>query len=71
MILIMYSLICFTDFLPDAELRFDIGYVSIIILSIHLLLNLTLMAVTGVRRVILKVKQIKHRLKLKAIHAKV
>ena len=69
--LIMYTNLCFTNFVHDPVLRFNIGYVTITIVSIHLLLSLSLIVFQTVKRVIIKVKQIKYRLKLKAIKQKV
>lgn len=38
--LVMYTLICFTPFLPDLEMRFRLGYICIGIISVHLLVSL-------------------------------
>ena len=45
MMLIMYTNLCFTDFVPNPVYRFGIGYVTISIISTNLLVNLILIAV--------------------------
>ena len=38
--LVMYTIFTFSPWVPDAELRYQIGYVTIAIISLHLFVNL-------------------------------
>ena len=48
--LIMYSIICFTDFVPDANNRYGIGYVSIGLIGIHFTVNIAILLKTSGRQ---------------------
>ena len=37
---VMYTIICFSPFVPDLEVKHGIGYICMAIISIHLLVNL-------------------------------
>jgi len=41
--LVMYHLICFTPFVPDAEVRFRLGYSVCSVIAVHLLVSLGLL----------------------------
>ena len=43
LLLIMYTMLCFTDFVPDVKMQYNVGYVSCTLLVGHLLVNLALM----------------------------
>ena len=46
LMLTMYTMICFSPFVPDVLTRFKLGYVTILIVCVHLLLNLTIIFIT-------------------------
>ena len=62
-IFVSYTVMCFSDFVPDPETRFYIGYVSIGIVCIHLFISLGFMAAESYHLITLKIKKliIKHR----------
>ena len=39
LMMIMYSIICFSPLVPDVKVRFQLGYICIIAISLHLLVN--------------------------------
>ena len=39
LMVIMYSIICFSPLVPDVEVRFQLGYICIIAISLHFLVN--------------------------------
>ena len=47
---IMYTMMMFTDFVPDLDTRKIIGYVSIVLVSLHLLLSFGVMLVDSAIR---------------------
>ena len=47
---IMYTMMMFTDFLPDLDARKIIGYVSIVLVSLHLLVSFAVMLVDSAIR---------------------
>lgn len=57
LLLIMYTIICFTDFVPTIEIRFRIGYLSCALIMIHLLVNLTILATVSVKKMFLSTKR--------------
>ena len=46
LIMTMYTMICFSPFVPDVLTRFKLGYVTIFIVCTHLLINLTIIFIT-------------------------
>ena len=40
LMLTVYTFVCFTPFVPDVETKFYIGYVSIFIVILHLVVNI-------------------------------
>jgi hypothetical protein len=61
--LIMYSIICFTDFIPDINIRYQLGYVSIILICIHFTVNVVVLLKTNFRQLILVLKRYLKRMK--------
>ncbi len=47
LLLIMYIMMCFTDFVPDLQTQYGIGYVACILVVGHLLVNLGIMLTTS------------------------
>ena len=47
LLLIMYTMMCFTDFVADLETQYSIGYVSCSLIVGHLLANLGIMLTTS------------------------
>ena len=39
---VMYTIMCFSDWVPDASMRFNVGYLCIICISLHLVVNLAI-----------------------------
>ena len=52
LMLTLYTFICFSPFVPDVEMRFAIGYFAIATVSLHLVVNFTLIG----RETYLKIK---------------
>ncbi len=40
LMIIMYTIICFSEFVPDVEIRFAIGYITIFMVVLHLAVNI-------------------------------
>ena len=49
MLLTLYTIMCFSDWLDDLEVQFKIGYVACALIGFHFGLNLFLIIVTTVR----------------------
>jgi hypothetical protein len=56
LVMIMYTMMLFTDFVPDLETRQYIGYVSIVLVAIHLLVCFSVMIIDSLRRMCDRVK---------------
>ena len=37
---VMYTMICFTPFVPDVQVKFFFGYITIAVISLHLMVSL-------------------------------
>ena len=48
LVLTLYTIICFSDWQSDVELKMKIGYVACALVSFHFLLNLMLMTSTTI-----------------------
>ena len=57
LLLIMYTMICFTDLVPTIEIRFGVGYVSCALVLIHLLVNLMIMLSESVKKTFMCIKR--------------
>ncbi len=57
LLLIMYSMMCFTDFVPDLETQYGIGYVACSLIVGHLLVNLGIMIITSFKLITLRFKR--------------
>jgi hypothetical protein len=64
LLFVLYTMMLFSDFVPEIDMRFNIGYASIAIVSLHLFVNLILILVSVGRKIVLKIKnwyiRIKH-----------
>ena len=47
-LLIMYTMMCFTDFVADLETQYKVGFVSCGLVVGHLLINVSIMLKTSV-----------------------
>ena len=56
LMMIMYTFLCFTDFVPNLETQFTVGYVSCGIVMLHLLVCLGIMSVGSFRNIRLRVQ---------------
>jgi len=43
LMLLLYTVICFTPWIPEVEIKVNIGYLSCLLVTLHLVLNLALM----------------------------
>jgi hypothetical protein len=59
MLLTLYCMMCFTDFVPDVETQFNLGWVCCFIVTFHFLLNLFFMLKSNVHVIGLKIKKCK------------
>jgi hypothetical protein len=57
LLLIMYTMMCFTDFVPDLETQYGIGYVACSLVVAHLLVNLGIMLTASFRLLTLRFKK--------------
>ena len=57
-VLTLYTVMCFTGFVPESLLQFNVGYVSCALVVGHLLINLSIMVMGSVNKLILKLKRI-------------
>ncbi len=64
-VLTLYTMMCFTFFIPDEIMRFYLGYFSCFLVVIHLLVNLSIMLVGSMQKLILNLKRLLYRLKVK------
>ena len=48
---VLYTFICFSPFVPDVEVRFSIGYISIATVSLHLLVNFAIIGRVTYRKI--------------------
>ena len=76
LMMILYTMMLFTDFAPDLEIRPYIGYVSIAFVAIHLIVCFGIMIIHTLRRTsnrikwyVIRRKNIKIQQEIKAIYA--
>jgi hypothetical protein len=50
--LITYSIMCFTDFVPKPNNRYELGYVSIALICIHFVVNISILLKTNAGQII-------------------
>lgn len=60
-------MMCFTGFLPDPMMQFNVGYVSCFLVVTHLAINLSIMLMTSLHQITLRLKKLfyQHQLKKK------
>ena len=63
-LLILYTLMCFTDFVPDALTRYDMGKVFILLVSLYLLVHISLLIFDLCRNLRLHLRKKQHEKKL-------
>ncbi len=61
----LYTILCFSHFLPNEIVKFILGYVSCLLIIVHLLINLFLMFTGSIHLLILRLKRILYRLRHK------
>ena len=49
---VMYTMICFSPFVPDVNVRFYIGYITIFVVSLHLAINIYEILLATIRQFI-------------------
>lgn len=64
----LYTIFCFTNFLQDEIVKLNVGYVSCLLIIVHLLINLYIMLTGSIQLLILRMKRILYRLKHKGQH---
>ena len=57
----MYHLICFTDFVPEPEIRYTLGYTYVIFAASNILVHLLLILRSNILKLIEKLKEWKHK----------
>lgn len=68
-IFVLYTMICQTDWVPNDDVRFGIGFVTCGIISAHAAFNIILLGIQTVKKIILVVKRCKVRSEHKRIMA--
>ena len=68
--IICYSLFCFSDFLTDLEKRKMIGIAMIALISFYVLFNLTFITAASVSKMKAAYRKRKYQLKVKQVKAK-
>ena len=56
LMMIMYTMMMFTDFVPDLDTRQYIGYASIVLVAIHLLVSFGVMIIGSLSRFFDRIK---------------
>ncbi len=56
-VLTLYTIMCFTNFVPDQMMQLNVGYASCLLVVVHLLINLAVMGSGHMQKVILKLKR--------------
>ena len=56
-VLLIYCLLCFTEFIEDPSMRYDMGYAMILLTAQNILVNLVLIAKQPARRLYLSLKR--------------
>jgi hypothetical protein len=56
-VLTLYTMICFTTFLPNEMTQFGVGYLCCFLVLVHLLTNLLIMLVGSIKKLILNLKK--------------
>ncbi len=64
-VLTLYTMMCFTFFVPDEIMLFYVGYFSCLLVVMHLLVNLSIMLGGSLQKLILSIKRLFYRLKVK------
>ncbi len=56
-VLTLYTMMCFTNFLPDLMMQFNVGYASCFLVVTHLIINLFIMVAGSTHQVVLRLKR--------------
>ncbi len=54
---IMYTMMCFTDFVPEIETQYKVGYISCGLVVSHLLINISIMLKTSIKQIVMRIKR--------------
>lgn len=57
LMVILYTILCFSPFVGDVNVKFFIGYVSIFFVSLHLVVNITSISISTFASLKLKCKR--------------
>ena len=63
MILLLYTFISFTDWVPNMETKFKLGYVACGLITLHLMINIFIMLTSSVKGCVNKCRLSSHRKK--------
>ena len=55
--LLLYCTLCYSPFVPDIEVKFNIGYLSGIIIISHLIINLVFITINTIKLLIVAIKR--------------
>ena len=61
----LYTVMCFSGFVPSALMEFNVGYVSCGLIIIHLVVNLVIMINGSMYKLVLRLKRFFYQRKLK------
>ena len=56
LMVVMYTIMCFSSFVPDAAVRFNIGYVCIAAIAAHLAVNFAIIGQSTYRKIKMMLK---------------
>ena len=69
--MVMYTFICFSPLVENIEVKFAIGYISMVTVSMHLVVNFSIIGMTTFKKVklllLLKLAKRKHKKQRKAL----
>ena len=57
-IFVLYTLMCFSDYVKDEDVKYTLGYVPGILIAAHIVLNLFFILVDTMRKIMLKCKKL-------------
>ena len=51
LMVVMYTIMCFSSWIPDAATRFNVGYVCIVAIAAHLAVNFQIIGISTYRKI--------------------
>ena len=57
-IFVLYTLMCFSDYVKDEDVKYNLGYVPGILIAAHIVLNLFFILGDTMRKIMLKCKKL-------------